>query len=320
MTANLLKNILSLGALGRTERALEDFRRFREEVQSLIEAVNARAVEVNCETHNVIQAKRAGVESLRKMKTIAKNLSTKDRDFAQALIGEPFTAKELAAVDGTISAVDMATAGVRGVGAGASTAMGAWTLVTAYGAASTGTALSSLSGAALTNATLAWFGGGTLAMGGGGIAVGSLVIAGIVVVPATALTALLAHLAANKKIAEIKKGELKLVEVLDECKKMDLILDLAEQRSRELTIAIDKAREAFDLEVETSRRSIYSFGWFSRAVRWCKRAITGRYFFQSDLIEISRLVETASAVARLIDQKVLDAEGNIIRGDIDAPK
>ncbi|MDM8564325.1 hypothetical protein QUF74_01580 [Candidatus Halobeggiatoa sp. HSG11] len=42
--------------------------------------------------------------------------------------------------------------------------------------ASTGTAISGLSGAALTNATLAWLGGGTLASGGGGMAAGTALL------------------------------------------------------------------------------------------------------------------------------------------------
>lgn len=48
--------------------------------------------------------------------------------------------------------------------------------VTAMCAAGTGTAISSLSGAAATNAVLAWLGGGTLAAGGGGVAAGTVVL------------------------------------------------------------------------------------------------------------------------------------------------
>ena len=44
------------------------------------------------------------------------------------------------------------------------------------GAASTGTLISTLSGAAASNATLAWLGGGSLAAGGGGIAAGTMVL------------------------------------------------------------------------------------------------------------------------------------------------
>ena len=50
--------------------------------------------------------------------------------------------------------------------------------VMALGTASTGTAISSLSGAAAINATLAALGGGSLAAGGGGIALGTAVLSG----------------------------------------------------------------------------------------------------------------------------------------------
>lgn len=52
---------------------------------------------------------------------------------------------------------------------GPTAAMG---FATTFGVASTGTAISTLSGAAATNAALAWLGGGALAAGGGGMAVG----------------------------------------------------------------------------------------------------------------------------------------------------
>ncbi len=61
--------------------------------------------------------------------------------------------------------------------AGGFAASGATTAaVMALGTASTGTAISSLSGAAATNATLAALGGGSLAAGGGGMALGAAVL------------------------------------------------------------------------------------------------------------------------------------------------
>lgn len=50
--------------------------------------------------------------------------------------------------------------------------------VMALGTASTGTAISTLSGVAATNATLAALGGGAIAAGGGGMALGSMVLGG----------------------------------------------------------------------------------------------------------------------------------------------
>jgi hypothetical protein len=73
------------------------------------------------------------------------------------------------------------------VGAGATLgstlAVGSWALVSVLGSASTGTAIVGLSGIAATNATLAWFGGGSLAVGGAGMAGGATVLGGILLVP-----------------------------------------------------------------------------------------------------------------------------------------
>ena len=63
--------------------------------------------------------------------------------------------------------------------AGGFAAAGATTAaVMALGTASTGTAIATLSGAAATNATLAALGGGALAAGGGGMALGSAILGG----------------------------------------------------------------------------------------------------------------------------------------------
>lgn len=77
--------------------------------------------------------------------------------------------------------VKAAGQGMAGLGAGiAVTAFGptaAMGVATTFGVASTGTAISALSGAAATNAALAWLGGGALAAGGGGMAAGSAFLA-----------------------------------------------------------------------------------------------------------------------------------------------
>lgn len=78
---------------------------------------------------------------------------------------------------------DAAAAGVAGVGIGAGVAVAAlgpgvaMGIATTFGVASTGTAISALSGAAATYASLAWLGGGALAAGGGGMAAGEAFLA-----------------------------------------------------------------------------------------------------------------------------------------------
>lgn len=73
---------------------------------------------------------------------------------------------------------------VGAVGAGASAQAAALWGVSAFASAGTGTAISSLSGAAAQSATLAWLGGGTIASGGGGVAAGTAVLGLVSIVPA----------------------------------------------------------------------------------------------------------------------------------------
>lgn len=89
-------------------------------------------------------------------------------------------------------------------------ALGAVTAFGAYGGAmmlgtcaTTGTAIASLSGAAATNATLAFLGGGALSIGGLGIAGGTAVLGGLVAGPALAVMGFVigAKASANKDAA-----------------------------------------------------------------------------------------------------------------------
>lgn len=100
---------------------------------------------------------------------------------------------------------DLEAARNSAAGAGAGFAAGAavasmaptaavWAAAT-FGTASTGTAISTLSGAAATQASLAWLGGGALASGGGGTAAGTALLAlagpiGWTVAGATLLTSI----------------------------------------------------------------------------------------------------------------------------------
>ena len=90
--------------------------------------------------------------------------------------------------------VDLETANrmtiASGIGTGLGIAAGWGTLaaISAWGTASTGTAIASLGGAAATNASLAFLGGGSLAVGGGGAALGTVVLTGGIAIIAIAGT------------------------------------------------------------------------------------------------------------------------------------
>ncbi len=108
---------------------------------------------------------------------------------------------------------------------GVATAAAAYGLVGTLASASTGTAISALSGLCrLKSATLAWLGGGTLAAGGGGVAAGTAVFGGLVVGPAI----LVAGLVALKKAGDIENQVEKHIAELDidEANKQRLIAAL----------------------------------------------------------------------------------------------
>ena len=111
-----------------------------------------------------------------------------------------------------------AVAGTAG-GAAAGTASGALAAFGAYGAAqalafaSTGTAISALSGAAATNATLAFFGGGSLAAGGLGMAGGTVVLGGLVAGPALLVMGLVAGKAAQKGLEKAYTNRAEAIQI-----------------------------------------------------------------------------------------------------------
>lgn len=113
-----------------------------------------------------------------------------------------------------------ATAGVlAGVGTAAFAPTAAMAIASTFGTASTGTMISLLSGAAATNASLAWLGGGALAVGGGGMAAGEALLAlagpiGWAIGGAAIIGGGLLARSKNEKIANEANDKRKEVEIL----------------------------------------------------------------------------------------------------------
>ena len=107
-----------------------------------------------------------------------------------------------------------------GLAAGASVAfigpVAAMWVATTFGTASTGTAISALSGAAAQSAALAWLGGGALTAGGGGVVAGKAFIAmtgpiGWTIAGATLLSSIVIFTAQKTKLNKQKNEEIQAV-------------------------------------------------------------------------------------------------------------
>ncbi|MUG69038.1 hypothetical protein GNP94_24100 [Paenibacillus campinasensis] len=214
---------------------------------------------------------------------------------------------DFARVDQTISAGQVALSATKSISAGVGTALGAWALVSTVGTASTGAAIAGLSGVAATNATLAWFGGGAIAAGGGGIAAGTAVLGGIVAVPALALLGVFSHIQAGKKIAAIEQEMKKVLNFIDQIEANLLKLKVLEERSHELIVSIDKARDVFEKELLRTHKELNKYGKWSELIRWVRNKLFRQdYYSESDLKLIAYIGGLATAFSVLIDTPVID--------------
>lgn len=103
-----------------------------------------------------------------------------------------------------------------GAASGAIVALGAYGAAQTFAAASTGTAIAALHGAAATNATLAFFGGGSLAAGGLGMAGGTMVLGGLVAGPALMVLGFVAGGAASKELDKAKANQAEATELAEQ--------------------------------------------------------------------------------------------------------
>ncbi|MET9467210.1 hypothetical protein ABZY44_20885 [Streptomyces sp. NPDC006544] len=127
---------------------------------------------------------------------------------------------------------------IGGGAAGAGIGTATYLAVGAFATASTGTAISGLSGAAASSATLAWLGGGSLAAGGGGVAAGTMVLAAVVAVPALVVGGILLEWQGRS----VREDQEKVAEELGEAESalVEARRTLSEvfQRSREIRLVL----------------------------------------------------------------------------------
>ena len=137
----------------------------------------------------IVITKEEEIQILKKLHLIDQNMSIKDAE--NRIRAERVDMAKM---------TNALTSAVTGSLAGLAASGGAYLGVGALATASTGTAISGLSGAAATNATLAWLGGGSLASGGLGMAGGMAVMGGLVAGPLLAIGgSIFASKAAEKK-------------------------------------------------------------------------------------------------------------------------
>ena len=207
-----------------------------------------------------------------------RRLSKANQSALQALTRAGFTLEELKKMENiSIKASKLLGTGVKALSSSTATYFGALGLTSVLASASTGTAISSLSGAAATNATLAWWGGGSIASGGGGMALGSTMVGVVAIGPALAIGGFM--LASEGKKA-LKKARSYSADVDKACAKLSLACDgmkviqarvneirgvIIELASR-LGQATEKLKQLVDLRTEKAKRLFHQAALIAKAL------------------------------------------------------
>ena len=133
-----------------------------------------------------------------------------------------------------------------GAASGALMGLGAYGSVGMLASASTGTAIASLSGAAATNATLAWLGGGSLAAGGFGMAGGMVVLGGLVAGPAIAITGFVMASKAEEALTKARDYESEVDQAIEKINSMEIVLKGLQANALEMRMTLTKLAKYFD--------------------------------------------------------------------------
>jgi len=187
-----------------------------------------------------------------------------------------------------------------GAAGGAALAFGAYSGTMMLATASTGTAIGTLSGAAATNATLAWLGGGSLAAGGFGMAGGMMVLGGIVAGPALAI---FGHFVGNAGEEALNNARSNLEEaktIAAQSKKMVSQLTAIQ----EVTALADKAFSSISRGL---RRSVEALNTVIDA-----QGVDYSSYDQAGKESVLRSVKFAQLAKAMIDTPILDENGQLI--------
>lgn len=190
------------------------------------------------------EKRRDSVSLIREIEFLVNSIANKPKEFEKKISDiraarEKFQETEVYAAEALDAAVKSGVSVVAGVAGGAAVASLAPTaamwVATTFGTASTGTAISALSGAAATKAALAWLGGGALNVGGAGVAGGQALLAlagpiGWGIAGVTTVVSVAALGGKNKKIAdeaiaEAKKITMAGAELNEACAKIRHLTD-----------------------------------------------------------------------------------------------
>jgi hypothetical protein len=230
--------------------------------------------------HNVELEESAGLDEL-------KNFHIDKQSFAEL--------KQM-----SVTAASIAGGLAGSAAAGALTALGAYGGAMTLGTcATTGTAIATLSGAAATNATLAFLGGGALSIGGLGVAGGTMVLGGLVAGPALAVMGFIAGAkasaskdAAYSNLAKANKYKEEVETVRCLCKAIRMRANMFERLLIKLDAIFEPLTESLAQIIQTSGTDFSQYTKEEKAV-------------------VAENLAVVKAIKAVLDTPILTEDGNL---------
>jgi uncharacterized protein YoxC len=227
---------------------------------------------------------------------IGQQVSQSDMEFLERLEGG--SAQQIHEYKmATLEAEHFATGGFKALGAAYAAGQGTIALVGLFGTASTGAAIGGLSGAAAWNATLAWLGGGSLAVGGGGMALGTLVLGGIAVGPALMIGGFVLGGQGERALTDAYRYE---VQINTEIVKLDAFKDFLGQVQRRI------------IELENLVNTLNS-----RSVDCLSELESNSFVLERDAAKFQQVALLIKALTEIMKTPVLNTNGNLNMTGID---
>jgi len=186
---------------------------------------------------------------------------------------------------------------------GAAAGFGSLGLIGALGTASTGTAISTLAGAAASNATLAWLGGGALSAGGLGIAGGTAVLGGIVVGPALAIGGFFYAGKSEEALTKAINYEKETEKAIEEIKRGETVLNAINLRIKEIIDITELVDSRLIKNLKVLNEIDKKLG--------SKNEYETKDLDESDLKNLYITFSLAKSLKSILEVPILDNDGNV---------
>ncbi|ELB1638313.1 hypothetical protein QPB21_000745 [Vibrio alginolyticus] len=228
-----------------------------------------------------------------------KNVSFEDNSLDDATNLPAMSAGELAQMKTSVLEIKgVLSGGITALGSGGLAGLAAYGGVGVLGTASTGTAIGTLSGAAATNATLAWLGGGSLAAGGYGMAGGMMVLGGVVAGPVLAVGGMMmaskAEAAKEDAYGNLDKAE------------------LASEQMKEARVAASGIRLRFEEITKVLRSLELRFQPLLQSLNELVESNTNySTYSEEDRKGVMIAASTAKVLKNLLEAPIIDNEGTL---------